>query len=669
MAAQNILILNPLSEEIDILKVLCSPLGTVYVATHKEEAIALIEKIEFNVLVVDEAFAEYSSLKGLFHTTTSIVITGSFGKRLKQLARSWPLNYYVNYHLAPLEDKNNESLLRAIITASEHSYLKSEINNLRNDRIGTEIKLLDVHSEIQKIKEFINSRVIKEMEQRISVEAKYLGIKKEKQRIENTLKKLYMANDVTSLLDIVYDIKEIVRAEGISIYILDENETLGKFLKPLVWDDAFLTHPEFSKHFVLLDAEDFAAYAARQAQMINTSDIAGDKRLSRRYLEDLKFPLKDLLCVPIVRDTEVIGALEIYNKIRKDPEKPEGFTPEDQKVMIRFCEHIAIAITKLNLIQYDALTGLLRPDAFFDKVIQKLRLGRKRFHEGASFAMVMGDVDWFKNYNDRNGHEAGNKILRELASVLKSSTREEDLLCRYGGEEFLFFLSGISSEEEAIGFTERIRKNIEAHYFENQEFQPNNNLTMSFGLTFFSRERINQWDGVSKNNLKKLANEADMALAEAKGKRKTSLGTREILKNRVCIYVKERLLEFQEPSELEKHRGYPERRKNKRHFTSTILVYKKKDFYRVTKTINLSLGGAKIPSDTKLDMNRTFDLILVLGSNACQLKGEVVYSAMAGEHYSYYFSGIKFLQMPVKDKQILEDYFSSLNPREDYLPH
>jgi diguanylate cyclase (GGDEF)-like protein len=662
MEAQNILILNPLPEESAILKKLCSQIGAVCTAAGKEEAISFLEKIEIGVLVVDEVFAEYRSLKGLFHTTTSIVITGSSGKKLKEIAGTWPLNYYVDYHPAPLDENNNESLIRTLLTAGEYSYLKSEIDNLKKERTGAQIQLLDARSEIQKIKEFINDSVVKEMEKRISVEAKYLGIKKEKQRIETTLKKLYMANDVTSLLDIVYDIKEIVRAEGISIYILDENETLGKFLKPLVWDDAFLTLPEFSKHFVLLDSEDFAAYTAREAQVINLTSVTGDRRFSSRYRQDLRFPLKELLCAPIMHDLEVIGAMEVYNKTGKHPKRPEGFSVEDQNAMVRFCEHIAIAITKLNLIQYDALTGLLRPDPFFDKVIQKLQLGRKRIHEGSSFAIVMGDVDWFKNYNDRNGHEAGNMLLRELASVLKSSTREEDILCRYGGEEFLFFLSGISNEEEAIGFTERIRKNIEAHHFENQEFQPNNNLTMSFGLTFFSRERIKSWNGASKNNLKKLANEADMALAVAKGKRKSSFEPHHILKNRVSIYIKEQLPEFQKPSETEKQGNHLERRKTRRHYTSTIMVYKKKDFYRVTKTINLSLGGAKIPTESMLDISQAFDLILVLGTNACQLKGEVVYSAAAGESYSHYFSGIKFHDLPAKDRQILEDYFSSLNP-------
>jgi diguanylate cyclase (GGDEF)-like protein len=671
MAEQNILILNQNPDQVDVLKQLCSQIGSVYISTSTKQVIGLVEKIDFNLCVVDVSLATYSSLRGLFRATTSIVITGTDEKTREEKAETWPMIYYVDHHDAPLEKQNNDDLLRTLITASEHSFLKLEVENLRKTYIGSEVKLQEAYYEIKKIKNFINNSIVKEIEKRMSMEAKYLGVKKEKQKIEETLKRLYMANDVTSLLDIVYDIKDIVQAEGISIYIIDQNETLGKFLKPLVWDDAFLTHPESSKHFVLIESEDFAAHAARHAQLINASDFAKDKRLSRRYLEDLKSSLSSILCVPIMHAQEAIGVLEVYNKVAKTRyrSKRGEFTDEDEQVMLKFCEHISIAITKLNLIQYDALTGLLRPDPFFEKVIQKLKLERKRQQEGSSFAMVMGDVDWFKNYNDRNGHEAGNKLLRELAAVLNSSIREEDLLCRYGGEEFLFFLSGISSEEEAIGFTERIRKNIEAHYFENQEFQPNNNLTMSFGVTFFSKERIKSWDGASKNNLKKLANESDLALAEAKGKRASPPGTRGFYKNRVSIYIRDRLEELTAPKSPEKFWEQPERRRHKRYYASTILVYRRKDFYRVTKTINLSMGGARIATDSLLDIRQPVELILILGNKACQLNGEVVYSMMAGDNYSHFFSGLKFVGLSVKERKILEDYFSSLNPRESFLPH
>ncbi|UCE40709.1 MAG: diguanylate cyclase [Candidatus Aminicenantes bacterium] len=676
MNDQNILILNEKTDEVSLLEKICGRLGSVFTAPDLEKAIHLIESRSFQVVVVDWSLAHYSKLKGLFMISTSIIITGEDEQKLKSVVSSWPLRYYVDHHLTPTENWENNSFLRTLTIAFEHSLLRKQLKKLKRDREKHEFRLQDAYSQIKEIKSFINNNIVKEIEKRVFVEEKYQGIKKEKQRIEETLKKLYIANDVTSLLDIVYDIKDIVRAEGISLYILDENETLGQYLKPLVWDDAFLSHPEFSKHFVLIDSDDFAAYSTRHREEINTSDISSDKRYSRRYADQLKLPLESILCVPIMQDTKVIGVIEVYNKIKTAKEKSIGFSAEDQKAMNKFSEHISIAITKLNLIQYDALTGLLRPDPFFDKVIQKLNLERKRHTEGSSYAMVMGDVDWFKNYNDRYGHEAGNKLLRTLAGVLQLSIREEDLLCRYGGEEFLIFLSGLNSEDEASGFTERIRKNIEEYHFENQQTQPNNNITMSFGLTFFSKRRIRTWDMINKTNLKRLTNEADIALAEAKGKKFLGMGRdgiqdRLLLKNRVCVFDKGKAEKPRKPESLKQYmdKFIKERRKHQRFYTSTILIYKEKDFHKVTKTINLSLSGAKIPTEAQLNPEKTLELILILGNNACQLKGDVVYSELAGEEYFHYFTGIRFKDLAMKEKKILEDYFASLNLNTKPLPH
>ncbi len=676
MSEQNILILNTNPDEVELLENICKRLGTVFVATDLEKTIEYIENIKFQVIVVDCPFAHYSQLKGFFMISTSIIITGNDEQKLKTAVSSWPLSYYVDFRITPKEKWENNSFLRTITIAFEHSLLRKQLEKLKKDREKHEFRLQDAYSQINEIKSFISNNIVKEIEKRVSVEEKYLGIKKEKQKIEETLKKLYIANDVTSLLDIVYDIKDILQAEGISLYILDENETLGQYLKPLVWDDAFLSHPEFSKHFVLIDSGDFAAYATKMGEEINSAVINSDERFSRRYVEQLRTPLKNILCVPIKQDEKVIGVIEVYNKIAQKDGGSSGFSAEDQKAMRRFSEHISIAITKLNLIQYDALTGLLRPDPFFEKVVQKLNLERKRHQEGSSYAMVMGDVDWFKNYNDRHGHEAGNKLLRELSGVLKLSIRDEDLLCRYGGEEFLFFLSGLNSEDEAGGFTERIRKNIEEHYFEYQETQPHNNVTMSFGLTFFSKGRIRSWEDINKNNLKRLANEADSALAEAKGKRMTGIEKRGIkdellLKNRVCVFDKGKTELPKKPENLKEYMEtfVKERRKFQRFYTSTILIYKEKDFHKVTKTINLSLSGAKIPTEAQLDPEKTLDLVLILGNNACQLKGDVMYSEIAGEDYFHYFTGIRFKDMAFKEKKILEDYFSSLNFNTKPLPH
>ncbi len=677
MISGNILILNKNPEERALLDKLCGKIGTVHSSSNLERAISFLESIDFNVLVVDCSLASYLSLKGLLEKPVSIIITGSEEKRIKEIINEWPLNRYLDHHIILLDERDEKAFIRVLKKAAEHSLLKMEVENLIHYIERTKVEIKDAYSEIKEVKNFVNESIIRELEKRLELEAKHIWFKKEKQKIEEILKNIYVANDVTSLLDTVYDIKDIIRASSISIYILDEDETLGKFLKPLVWDDAFLLHPEISKHTVLIDSQDFAAFVARYRQEINITDLSNDIRMSKRYLEQFKPPLKNILCVPIMHDQEVIGVLEVYDKIHPKNSSQKGFTKEDEHIMRTLSEHISLAITKLNLIQYDALTGLLRPDPFYDNVIQKLESQRKRREEKESYAMVMGDVDWFKNYNDRNGHEAGNRLLRELAKALKSSTRDQDFLCRYGGEEFLFFLTGLKDIEEACLFTERIRKNIEEHYFKFQEYQPRKNLTMSFGITYFTKERIDSLELITKSDLKKMANEADIALAEAKGKESAALGARgkkdsSMVKNRVCVYYGKATDELEKEGVIRpfEKKLLQERRQFERFYTSTVLIYKEDDARNVAQTINISLVGVKISSESELPRDHTLDLMIVLKDKAYQFKGDVVYSEKVEKNFFRYYSGLKFKNLSLEEKTILRDYFSSLDLEERLsLPH
>ncbi len=195
---------------------------------------------------------------------------------------------------------------------------------------------------------------------------------------------------------------------------------------------------------------------------------------------------------------------------------------------------------KLNLVQYDGLTGLLNREPFFEALTLRITAYRKRRDEqGFSIAIVMSDIDDFKNFNDRNSHIEGNKLLRELGKILKNSIREEDLVSRYGGEEFIFYLSKISGIEQACQFTERVRKTVEGHYFQNQEVQPNGNLTMSFGVTLLPSEIIDQYGMLRQEDLNQIVEEADKALLAAKGYQdfKGDDGGRG---NRICVFDRER---------------------------------------------------------------------------------------------------------------------------------
>jgi diguanylate cyclase (GGDEF)-like protein len=97
---------------------------------------------------------------------------------------------------------------------------------------------------------------------------------------------------------------------------------------------------------------------------------------------------------------------------------------------------------------------------------------------------IMLDVDHFKHYNDTNGHPEGDRVLARMADILRDSVREQDVCCRYGGEEFLIVLPN-TGRERALTIAERIRQAIERAPFPFEETQPMGRITASLGVASF----------------------------------------------------------------------------------------------------------------------------------------------------------------------------------------
>jgi len=663
MSQKRIVVFHPSPGDAERLSGPVSVFGQVEVWTDLQDLAGRLGGKPIGVAILGPGFGRHSLYRDLLSPSTSIILTGLDESELRRTADEWPPSFFVEVFVGGPDTARERSFLLAFERALAHARLKSETEELRRTLAQHEAKVRDVYTEIQEIKGLINSNVLLEIEKRIAIETKYVWFQKERQRTEAILRRIYAADDISSLLDILPDIRDIVKAAGATVYIIEENDLLGRYLKPIIWDNFYLPHADFAKYIALWDAQDFAASVARYGQGINVADLSFDRRLTARYAERLRSPLKNLLAVPIMHNRKVIGVVEVYNKTVGGRTCAEGFSRDDQDILQGISEHMAIAVMKLNLIQYDALTGLLRPDPFFEKVLQKINaLGKRRREEG-DVAMVMGDVDWFKNYNDRNGHEAGNRLLRELAHVLKLSIREEDLLCRYGGEEFLIFLTGVKGAEEAALLTERIRKNVEDHYFEFQEFQPQNNLTMSFGVTVLFRDTAGQTPVLTKADLKRLAMEADSAMAEAKGKRRPDLKmlpepVNGRIKNRVSIYAPEApaVDGRGDDGRASREATRRERRKHERTNASTLLMIKKGGEYQVTNTVNLGVGGARIVSDMRLTMAETMDAILVLGDKASFIRGDVVYSEKPDKESGFFYTGLRFRGLSSGDIRSLEEY-------------
>lgn len=154
------------------------------------------------------------------------------------------------------------------------------------------------------------------------------------------------------------------------------------------------------------------------------------------------------------------------------------------------------------LATYDALTGLYTRRAFYEHAEKQLKVASR---SRMKFAILVGDLDGFKDINDVFGHHAGDMALKCVSNVIKESVRASDIAGRVGGDEFIFYLPNTSAVE-AEKFGVRLVKNIHdtAFTYENNTI----NLSMSIGLATNPVEDVLHIDTLIK--------EADDALYRAK---------------------------------------------------------------------------------------------------------------------------------------------------------
>jgi len=129
-----------------------------------------------------------------------------------------------------------------------------------------------------------------------------------------------------------------------------------------------------------------------------------------------------------------------------------------------------------------------------------------------NFGLIMFDIDYFKLYNDNNGHVAGDELLQTMVTIVKEVLYATDVLCRYGGEEFAVICCQTTEEGVAIA-AEKIRKTVEEYPFHFQEKQPGGTLTVSIGAAYFAGGDMKRDDLIRRAD-------ANLYLAKSGGKNK-----------------------------------------------------------------------------------------------------------------------------------------------------
>ena len=151
----------------------------------------------------------------------------------------------------------------------------------------------------------------------------------------------------------------------------------------------------------------------------------------------------------------------------------------------------------------DPLTNLVNKRGFENAMLDAVL---KASREKRDFSVFIFDIDFFKNYNDTNGHQAGDEALRITAKLLQENFRSGDIKARYGGEEFIVLMNE-TSKQQAHELAERFRSKVQQFPYPHEKNQPGGFLTVSGGIAAFP---------VDGGNIKEIVEKADEALYRAK---------------------------------------------------------------------------------------------------------------------------------------------------------
>ncbi|NLM01645.1 MAG: GGDEF domain-containing protein [Treponema sp.] len=260
----------------------------------------------------------------------------------------------------------------------------------------------------------------------------------------------------------------------------------------------------------------------------------------------------------------------------------------------------------------DSLTGLFNR-RYMDIILKKEFNRCTRYDKNLSICII--DIDDFKKVNDTFGHQFGDDVLQELANALKNVLREEDIVCRYGGEEFLLILPETDNNGAFI-LCERIRKNISTIYpFKEKK------ITFSAGIASFP---------ACVGDPQTLIRCADRALYEAKlsGKNKTAYA----------------------PEERRKFNRFPQEWK------LDMYVKNPRNLITGIKTKNVSFGGLHFECNENypVDTNLFLHFINPADSNKIiEVKARITWAKKLGEIKFNY--GVTFINLP----EVLKEAFST----------
>ncbi len=216
------------------------------------------------------------------------------------------------------------------------------------------------------------------------------------------------------------------------------------------------------------------------------------------------------LCVPMMAQGEALGVLHCrLDDERRGAGAPAARVDLDPTLVVNAAEHVALALANVNLRETlrnqsirDPLSSVYNRRFMEESLDREVQRAQRR---GWPIGLIMLDLDHFKSFNDAYGHEAGDAIIRALGGFLQSRVRASDIVCRYGGEEFVIILPE-SAATQTIERAELLCRDLRATSFkvDDRALGP---ITLSAGVAVLPDHATNSTE---------LLRAADTALYRAK---------------------------------------------------------------------------------------------------------------------------------------------------------
>jgi diguanylate cyclase (GGDEF)-like protein len=218
-----------------------------------------------------------------------------------------------------------------------------------------------------------------------------------------------------------------------------------------------------------------------------------------------------VISAPLMAKNSLLGVILAI----QDQDRPH-FTEDDIHLLTMMANQAAIAFENYLLyrkLEMESITDGLTGVYNYRYLIRSLRVEVKRAKRfNSNFSFIMLDVDNLKEYNDKNGHLSGSRALTDIARILSDSSREIDIVAKYGGDEFGILLPGTTGEG-AIVYGERVLESVRNFMFDGKT---QGLLTCSIGVSVFPDDA---------SNVEKIIDRADTALYKAKSDGKNSIRT------------------------------------------------------------------------------------------------------------------------------------------------